>query len=138
MEFCHRVPICAMTEELRQNENSPEKENPARPCDRAGHVRRRVGAQKRGAQADGLPVGPRSQRPGRRSSPFAAAPSIGPSAGWPGVPPGRPIGSSSSPTNAESESVKLAALRAVLSDMMTVSKFSDLEDAHDRDRGAAP
>ena len=39
--------------------------------------------------------------------------------------------------NAESESVKLAALRAILSDMMAVSEFAGLEDRMTRARGAS-
>ena len=46
-------------------EHRPRTENPARRCDRAGQVRRQVGARQRGARADGLPVGQRARGPGR-------------------------------------------------------------------------
>ena len=78
---------------------------------------------------NGRPTGgPTSPKVRAEVESIAAAPSIGRSAGWPSVPPGPSMGSSTLGENAESESVKLSALRAVLSDMMAVSKFAGLED----------
>ena len=72
--------------------------------------------------------GPASPRSGPRSSRVAAAPSIGPSAGCPSSVNWAADGIAKLAENAASESVRLAALRAILSDMMAVSEFAGLED----------
>ena len=69
---------------------------------------------------------------------FAAVPSIGPSAGWPSVSRGLPMGIVKLADTANSESVRLSALRAIYSEMMAVSKFAGPGRPHDPDRGAAP
>ena len=63
-----------------------------------------------------------------RSSRIAAAPSIGPSVGWPQRVTWAADGIAKLAENAASESVRLAALRAILSDMMAVSDFAGLEE----------
>ena len=127
MQFSHRAPICAMSEEPPQNDELPQKKKTQLAVAMAQGVS--VSAWARGNDVPKRTAYRWAAEPNvrataescRRRALDRAVGRMANRATW-AVDQIVALGA-----NAESESVKLSALRAVLSDMMKVSEFSVLE-----------
>jgi hypothetical protein len=90
---CQAATECHLSHDRRIRQQS---ENAARRRDRGGYGRREVGIEQRGAGTDRLPLGRRAPLVRSDPSRSAVAPLTRRSAGWPSVPHGPSMGSSSS------------------------------------------